>query len=692
MVDTVTRLPNNGNGIPVHQALHGYSDGHRLLESSLEIPDTLSRLLLRLSDLSGGSVSGGFDEYITGYPLIPLHAYALAKTWYAPEMPRPGCVWTHTLIISRAVLAQITSLDTLLALFRRPGTEFPRNAYSKALHFENSEHRQRSKTLKPDTLQGLIAAHYRNSSSAVILPAHKSEEFEKEIFAVWSQKWPSLRFDFTFCTGSLSSRTFEKRPFEIQCVPVSKVREVSLDIVEAGVASTIVASPIQSPMPTWVVEAAIDAAAFGGGSLREFLWQSTDDKSSQCDFELLVSAYFDLTRLEGLAQSIEYVSKLFPEPHSGEKLKQIMFGGSRHPELFIRYEEQELLTALATTSEFASFDSQTLELQRRAHEFGNSYPYAANELIRKLFNSTLNPLGEEILSGLISDIGPQMDKQISSELLQYLPTLFRANPSLGTSPHLWIAGADRKWELFEALAAHETLSAEVLGGIISALLESGSDYLAGRAVDRWGKDAVFQVLDWINDHNGWMSDTCRDALRRHVPSVMAWVESPMYKSSAALMSAAYVVAPQTLKISRRSSSRIWLQLSHDFKNQSKETDEIYLSAFLLALALCNAPPTPFDLIEESFDMIHEAARNNRLNDSSWMVIQPFVPELSWLSNWDKCERLRRGLVAAALRHFWPPTELLLRINDPYVREQIVRSASRVEGGGEYFRVTKPAEQ
>jgi hypothetical protein len=75
-----------------------------------------------------------------------------------------------------------------------------------------------------------------------------------------------------------------------------------------------------------------------------------------------------------------------------------------------------------------------------------------------------------------------------------------------------------------------------------------------------------------------------------------------------------------------------------------------------------------------------------------MIIQPFVPELSWLSNWDKCKRLRRGLVAAALRHSWPPTELLLRINDPYVREQVVRSARRVEGGGEYFRVTKLAEQ
>ena len=42
-----------------------------------------------------GSVVKGFDQYVTGYPLDSINAYALAMTWYAPEMPRPGCVWTR---------------------------------------------------------------------------------------------------------------------------------------------------------------------------------------------------------------------------------------------------------------------------------------------------------------------------------------------------------------------------------------------------------------------------------------------------------------------------------------------------------------------------------------------------------------------------------------------------------------------
>src|SRR4051812_5480513 len=84
----------------VHQTLHGYSEGHRLLAASVALPDDAQHLMLRMSDLSGPQVIQGFEEYLTGYPVPSLSAYAFAKTWYADEMRRPGCVWTHTLLLS----------------------------------------------------------------------------------------------------------------------------------------------------------------------------------------------------------------------------------------------------------------------------------------------------------------------------------------------------------------------------------------------------------------------------------------------------------------------------------------------------------------------------------------------------------------------------------------------------------------
>ena len=49
--------------------------------------------------------------------------YALACTWPAPEMGRPGCVWTHTLLIGTELLAQLCRPEALLSLFRRPSLQ-----------------------------------------------------------------------------------------------------------------------------------------------------------------------------------------------------------------------------------------------------------------------------------------------------------------------------------------------------------------------------------------------------------------------------------------------------------------------------------------------------------------------------------------------------------------------------------------
>ena len=44
----------------------------------------------------------------------------LSKTWAAPEISRPGCIWTHSLFISFTELAQIEDPRILLQLFVRP--------------------------------------------------------------------------------------------------------------------------------------------------------------------------------------------------------------------------------------------------------------------------------------------------------------------------------------------------------------------------------------------------------------------------------------------------------------------------------------------------------------------------------------------------------------------------------------------
>ena len=84
--------------ICINQALHGYSNGHRLLCASIKLNDNDVKKMTILSDLSGNEFVNGFEKYYTGYKLCD-GKIVLACTWYANEMSRPGCVWTHSLII-----------------------------------------------------------------------------------------------------------------------------------------------------------------------------------------------------------------------------------------------------------------------------------------------------------------------------------------------------------------------------------------------------------------------------------------------------------------------------------------------------------------------------------------------------------------------------------------------------------------
>src|SRR3954463_7223741 len=103
----------------IEQNLHGYADGHRLLAGSVALSRQAKYLTLGLSDMSGRSMVPGFEEYLTGYPLSDGTYYAFARTWYALEMERPGCVWTHTLLIGAKDLGGVMELGSLRRLFRR---------------------------------------------------------------------------------------------------------------------------------------------------------------------------------------------------------------------------------------------------------------------------------------------------------------------------------------------------------------------------------------------------------------------------------------------------------------------------------------------------------------------------------------------------------------------------------------------
>jgi len=245
----------------VHQALHGYAGGHRQLALSMTLKPRDQRALLALSDISGPGARLDEEGYLTGFPLTESGVYALARTWPAPEMPRPGCVWTHTLLVDFTDLGAIDTLTDLLALLRRPTSTSDVLDYSVPKWLRPSEHFSTPKIAERWTRQ-VLAALYGKAQSRIV--ASRSEaNVDESVIALWSQQWPRLRRTFRFCTFAIGDRSSEEVGFDLQVVPATdrNFRARFSDVVDADAVSSI-------GLDAWIDDAVDDLLMPGRHGLR----------------------------------------------------------------------------------------------------------------------------------------------------------------------------------------------------------------------------------------------------------------------------------------------------------------------------------------------------------------------------------------------------------------------------------------
>jgi hypothetical protein len=206
--------------IYIDQTLHGYADGHQLLATSADLTAEQQSVLLIMSDLSGPAFRGGYESYLTGYPLSGGAIYGFARTWFAPELPRPGCVWTQTLLIKAEDLARISSFDRVNDLFHRPTGSSEIGGYCRRLILDQQA------VISPGQFSDgrLVLRALYDGDKTVVISSESSQAYESLVLAIFEQQWPKLRRSFRFCTGALSLRDTE---FELSVSPPEATHSLS---------------------------------------------------------------------------------------------------------------------------------------------------------------------------------------------------------------------------------------------------------------------------------------------------------------------------------------------------------------------------------------------------------------------------------------------------------------------------------
>jgi len=288
------------NSIVLDQAIFGYSGGHRLLASSRSMTSEERFVLLRYTDRSSDNAKLPRSGYLTGIPLPTNKVYALVRTWPAPEMDRPGAVWSHVLFIKLADLAAITHLKVLDSLFIRPRLpESLSGDLSPLTVTFPAKKKGLPESFNHQMAASVLVSVYRETGGPAYIAREKGQDIDQLALAIWSQQWPKLRREFSFCTFGEQSRSSSKDEFDLLAGP-SPVHfnglqlEQNLSVADGG--------------GSWL-ELALRDLDLGDTGLREFLKRvGSDIKQGRRHFQYLCHVFSLLD-----CEQIEFFESLFVE-------------------------------------------------------------------------------------------------------------------------------------------------------------------------------------------------------------------------------------------------------------------------------------------------------------------------------------------------------------------------------------------
>lgn len=612
--------------VTIHQALHGYRDGHRLLSSSMpQLGADSTRAMLVLSDMSGSSMHPGFEEYLTAYPLPGADLFVFAKTWYAPEMQRPGCVWTHSLLIPREHVSRVPT-HRLLGSLRRPQLEGVESAATAPIVLDEKPPSAPAVDAFADRPLGaaLIAA-VLGQPRPVVVPVDAAAQVEAVFLRIWDALWPSAKARFSFCTGALMPRSVAGGLMDLQAVPRALP---SVQFRKAAEAAVVL--DLRSPGTTegWA-EFLVDRTSRGDATFRSWMEAAAGAGAVRGAVPGLMPIFGEWNAPNWSARDIiasaAHTTDL--EPDTRARLVGMVFdrvvaagGESRRRELL-----QELCGQGGPG--LSSVTSQVEEQTRRLFENSRT---EGRSLTLSLLGAQLTDVGEHVLREAVRSLTPQDVEALGDAHTPLLPTLVTANPSLASAPGLWRRAGSRSREIIAQLDAAK-LDERTRNAVVDAALAAGRDAPVEALVRFGGDAAVARVLSLVAAGDLPISAQWRGALSERPDAVLGWVESRSPLALSDLDVVSRFLGP-TKRIERL--AKVW----ESGIAAAPGTATPRVAAFGLALALAK-PHSLSQLVAMCFQPTFDALETTRVDYEEWEWLRELAPARSWWRDWDKCERV-----------------------------------------------------
>lgn len=662
--------------IVINQTLHGYDDGHRLLSSSMNIANESSNIMLSLSDLSGHGLVPKEDGYLTGYPLPKMGMYALARTWNAHEISRPGCVWTHTLLIDFADLAFIDEFN-FINLFKRPTAESINEIdYSCEFFVERGFNVDFRHNLNRKYTSLILNALYTKPNASIFLKLVENISLEKIILAIWFQQWPRLRRNFRFCTWTSADRSRLNETFDIQIISSEKTFiEVSKSKKQVEYIDLDIDFTCQNDnIPKFLIDDVLHGDS--RNPFRKYLWRCGAESNDGRMVFLKVCKIWEKLQsnnVDDITNAIELHAKIQPKIdavgfHIFNKLLFIISSNQILPECLLTY-------LFDFISNYDGKDSKNV-IEEIGKIIGKQYPTYIWNLFdsNKSTNQKIALIATKYMK--VEDVfaNEDIENMTFKRIVEYRPD---------------ICVTKQFWELYSANYKYffnvSNYSNDSLSKILNILLDCTNPEAAKPGIELFGKKAINIMLKGYDNFTGskkelakvWISESA------HYPKLL--LECLEETDSLTLDTLLLLTTLLNYKEpSPDTDMDVWIKV---IRKTNGVTDQkpIDFCTYLLARAFSKSSPNTEKLIVWAFDSLHEELLMNNLAKKNWELLKSELPRVKWWKEWDMAYRLRLAVVKAFVKMDLPKLAFFKTTEKDSTFKDLVKIANNIHWGKRYLQ-------
>ena len=596
--------------LEVEQALFGYSEGHRQLASSARLPSKDVYELSSRSDLSPGANLSGTKSYISGFQLPDTRSYALIKTWPAPEMSRPGCVWSHVLLLSRSFLTRQINLGVLVDLFRRPEGRADIASYNLTLQVRR---KAKSPTSSREYVSKIISSYYRGEP--VLLNDTPDEAFERAMLDVWSQQWPRLRSEFSFRTVQSSDSVRDKG--------------LTIEVVSKGHAFS---GPTRKEL-AWVDAAVEDAISRNITSLRRFLWRYGKDVAApRRSFPHLVEIHESTFQAQsGVTIAIaKQILTCFPKASDALTLKRDLLGASpRALAIIPRARPSDIFRLLAKWPVVEDGIIDADQLKRIIFNFSQqdlismAQGFSENEASGSLeVEIAMDALGVALDVDAVEIA--KLCKPIMLKALAHRPELLESFDVKHLTPHEAIA-------LISANPSTEAISNLFRRILTSPISDEASSVVLEHTEVAFGQAINLSICSDLSEEWREMFKSLADSILPHGISMLEGSSDR----------AAHGLSLLGFPLHASPPAAIWIDSLGDAASDDWSWDRSTVDAYLLVLCIRDGIGQTVPILAETLPRLRYMAVHDMLSPDAHAILDKRLPSVR--ENWDLNKRMLKVL-------------------------------------------------